>query len=86
MYFTPLTRFQIFQFSKDFFRQYVSSYNSFIGSMDRKFFPKASELSEFYPELEEKKASKPQLVEDTIKESSKILDLKIHNNDDLSSQ
>ncbi|MDB3863435.1 DNA recombination protein RmuC [Alphaproteobacteria bacterium] len=67
-------------------RKTGKSYNSFIGSMDRKFFPKASELSEFYPELEEKKSSKPQLVEDTIKESSKILDLKIHNNDDLSSQ
>jgi DNA recombination protein RmuC len=38
-------------------RKTGKSYNSFIGSMDRKFFPKASELSEFYPELEEKKAS-----------------------------
>ena len=54
-------------------RRTGNSYNSFIGSMDTKFFPKASELDSFYPELKEKKIKKPQLVENAIKESSKIV-------------
>jgi hypothetical protein len=41
--------------------------------MDTKFFPKASELDSFYPELHEKKIKKPQLVDNPIKESSKIV-------------
>ena len=54
-------------------RRTGNSYNSFIGSMDTKFFPKASELDSFYPELHEKKIKKPQLVDNPIKESSKIV-------------
>jgi len=57
-------------------RKTGNSYNSFIGSMDAKFIPKANELADFFPELEEKKAKKPALVENAIKESTKIVSIK----------
>jgi DNA recombination protein RmuC len=59
----------------DNIRKTGNSYNSFIGSMDTKFLPKAQELSNFFPELEEKKKKKPELVENAIKESSKIVSI-----------
>ena len=57
-------------------RKAGNSYNSFIGSMDAKFIPKANELADFFPELEEKKAKKPALIENAIKESTKIVSIK----------
>lgn len=57
----------------DNIRKTGNSYNSFIGSMDSKFIPKASELAEYFPELEDKKKSQPKLVEDAIKDSSKLI-------------
>lgn len=59
----------------DNIRKTGNSYNSFIGSMDTKFLPKAQELANFFPELEEKKKKKPELVENAIKESSKIVSI-----------
>jgi hypothetical protein len=44
--------------------------------MDAKFIPKANELADFFPELEEKKAKKPALIENAIKESTKIVSIK----------
>ena len=57
-------------------RKTGATYNSFIGSMDRNFLPKATELADFFPELEDKKNSKPKLVENVIKESAKIVPMK----------
>ena len=59
----------------DNIRKTGNSYNSFIGSIDSKFIPKAHELANFFPELEEKKKKKPELVENAIKESSKIVSI-----------
>lgn len=57
-------------------RKTGKSYNSFIGSMERKFIPKATELMDFFPELEDKKTAKPKIVEEVIKDSSKIIQIK----------
>ncbi len=57
-------------------RKTGKSYNSFIGSMERKFIPKATELRDFFPELEDKKTAKPKIVEEVIKDSSKIIQIK----------
>ena len=57
-------------------RKTGKSYNSFIGSMERKFIPKATELRDFFPELEDKKTAKPKIVEEAIKDSSKIIQIK----------
>lgn len=58
------------------------SYNSLIGSMDRNFVPKVTELAEFFPELEQKKTSEPKLVENNVRDSSKIVPLRLEEDDD----
>jgi len=62
------------------------SYNSFIGSMDRNFIPKVTELAEFFPELEQKKRTAPKLVENNVRDSSKIVPLKLGDGDDSDSK
>ncbi len=57
-------------------RKTGDSYNNFIGSMDRNFIPKATELGDFFPELENKKTTKPKIVEGVIKSSVKIMQIK----------
>ena len=57
-------------------RKTGDSYNNFIGSMDRNFIPKATELGDFFPELENKKTTKPKMVEGVIKNSVKIMQIK----------
>ena len=44
--------------------------------MDRNFIPKATELGDFFPELENKKTTKPKIVEGVIKSSVKIMQIK----------
>ena len=57
-------------------RKTGDSYNNFIGSMDRNFIPKATELGDFFPELDNKKTTKPKMVEGVIKSSVKIMQIK----------
>ena len=57
-------------------RKTGDSYNNFIGSMDRNFIPKAKELGDFFPELENKKTNKPKMVEGVIKNSLKMMQIK----------
>ena len=52
--------------------------------MDRNFVPKVTELAEFFPELDQKTSSKMKLVENDLRDSTKIVPLNPKNgsNDD----